>query len=52
MVVQSLCDLGLVVRGPLQSELGCGEFLVGGVGLARGWSVIAVFGANLIAAIP
>ncbi len=31
-VVQSLCGLGLVGRGPLLSELGWGEFGVGGVG--------------------
>lgn len=32
LVVQSLCGLGLMGRGPLLSELGWGEFAMGGVG--------------------
>ena len=31
-MVQSLCGLGLVGRGPLQGELGWGRFAVGSVG--------------------
>jgi len=32
LVVESLCGLGLVGRGPLWSELVWGEFAVGSVG--------------------
>jgi hypothetical protein len=33
-VVQSLCGLRLLGRGPLQGEFGWSEFAVGGVGLS------------------